>query len=591
MGVLRYAFLLAALCWSTVFSDGASKSTCRAIPGDESWPTEKVWSDFNETVGGRLIRTVPIATVCHGEAYEKEKCDVLRDNWHFPETHLPSSSSPMAYEASNDSCNPFSEPTGPCVIGNHVAYTVNATSVHDFEATIHFCKTHNVRLVIRNTGHDYLGKSTGAHAVALWTRHLKSIELLENFNSAGYRGPAIRVGAGVDGGQAQQFAHEHGLMVVVGNCPTVGIAGGWVQGGAHSPLSSFLGLGADSVLAFEVVTSAGDLLTTSPTENSDLFWALTGGGGSTYAIVYSMTIKAYREVPTSTALLTVPLPPGSLPAMQSVLSTFLSDLPTMTAAGVFLVFALVPNAFLITPAYAPNLTSSQLTSLLTPTLTALNSHSLAHSFSTHDHPNFHTAFLSIPAQWNVSNMLPAGRLIPRSLLIPTMLPALTTSLTTISSKTGMAIGVAYDASPFLPPHGISANPLLRTSAFNLVTGMPLNYSQGPTEWAAAEDYLVHEVMGPVRQLAPKGGAYLSEASLREPHWEREFFGGNHERLLEVKDRWDPEGVFWVAGGVGSGRWQLGDGGRLCRVDNGGGKGEGQGEEEAQVRMGRGHEEL
>lgn len=125
---------------------------------------------------------------------------------------------------------------------------------------------------------------------------LKSIELLEDFNS---RGTATKVRAGVNGGQAQPFAHSHGLMVVTGNCPTVGIAGGFTQGGGHSPLSSFL-------VEYEVVTSHGDLVTASPSQNEDPFWAFTGGCGGTYGVVYSMTIKAYPAVPVPVATLVVP---------------------------------------------------------------------------------------------------------------------------------------------------------------------------------------------------------------------------------------------------------------------------------------------
>lgn len=62
----------------------------------------------------------------------------------------------------------------------------------------------------------------------------------------------------------------------------MGIAGGYTQGGGHSALTSAYGMGADQALEWEVVTPNGDHLIASPTQNTDLYFALSGGGGSTY---------------------------------------------------------------------------------------------------------------------------------------------------------------------------------------------------------------------------------------------------------------------------------------------------------------------
>lgn len=55
-----------------------------------------------------------------------------------------------------------------------------------------------------------------------------------------------------------------------GTCPTVGIVGGYTQGGGHSILSSSYGVAADNVLEWEVVTVDGRHLTATPTQNADL---------------------------------------------------------------------------------------------------------------------------------------------------------------------------------------------------------------------------------------------------------------------------------------------------------------------------------
>ena len=66
-----------------------------------------------------------------------------------------------------------------------------------------------------------------------------------------------------------------------------------MQGGGHGPAVHDHGLGADQVLEATVVTACGDIVTASPCYNSDLFFAIRGGGGGTYGVVISTVIKAY----------------------------------------------------------------------------------------------------------------------------------------------------------------------------------------------------------------------------------------------------------------------------------------------------------
>lgn len=57
----------------------------------------------------------------------------------------------------------------------------------------------------------------------------------------------------------------------------MGIAGGYIQGGGHSALSSVYGMGADQALSYEVITPNGAFVVASPEVNQDLYWALSGG--------------------------------------------------------------------------------------------------------------------------------------------------------------------------------------------------------------------------------------------------------------------------------------------------------------------------
>lgn len=67
-----------------------------------------------------------------------------------------SSSSIMANVWANASCDPFTDPSTPCLLGNYVRYAINVTEPAHIVAGLEFVKKHNVRLVIRNTGHEYV---------------------------------------------------------------------------------------------------------------------------------------------------------------------------------------------------------------------------------------------------------------------------------------------------------------------------------------------------------------------------------------------------------------------------------------------------
>ncbi|KAK2463988.1 hypothetical protein APHAL10511_004039 [Amanita phalloides] len=132
----------------------------------------------------------------------------------------------------------------------------NVTKVKDIQAAVKFAGKHNVRLVIKNTGHDYLARSMARGVLMIWTHYLKDITYDDNFVPEG--GPtshaykALTLGAGVQWHEAYAAAESHGRIVVggVSQGGSVGAAGGWIQGGGHSALAPKYGLGTLTLLIF-----------------------------------------------------------------------------------------------------------------------------------------------------------------------------------------------------------------------------------------------------------------------------------------------------------------------------------------------------
>ncbi len=137
---------------------------------------------------------------------------------------------------------------------------------------------YNIRLNVRNTGHDFADKGLGAGALSIWTHNLNTLQYISNYGPAS-NGPAFKLGSGVLTEDVYKSAEANGVTAVGGECRTVGIAGGYSAGGGHSPLSSAVGLAADQILSLEVVLPCGKFVTVDANHYPDLYWALRGGGG------------------------------------------------------------------------------------------------------------------------------------------------------------------------------------------------------------------------------------------------------------------------------------------------------------------------
>lgn len=117
--------------------------------------------------------------------------------------------------------------TGTCTRGGYPAKVMEATSVADVQFAINFARNTGIRLVIKNTGHDFLGKSVGAGSLSVWTYKFQDIEFIASYETSTYSGSALKVGSGVSGYELYAFADDNGVAVLSGICTTVGVIGGY----------------------------------------------------------------------------------------------------------------------------------------------------------------------------------------------------------------------------------------------------------------------------------------------------------------------------------------------------------------------------
>lgn len=77
--------------------------------------------------------------------------------------------------------------------------------------------------------------------------------------------------------------------------------------------------------------------------------------------------------------------------------------------------------------------------------------------------------------------------------------------------------------------------------------------------------MTNDLVPALEAITPGGGAYLNEADFRQPGFQDVFYGDSYSALLAIKEKYDPEGLFYALTGVGSERWASRPDGRLCRV--------------------------
>lgn len=181
------------------------------------------------------------------------------------------------WRTQEQSCHVNNPPEiGQCDQGRVSHYSAYVQSVTEVQAVVKFAASHRLRLTIRNTGHDLAGRSSAPESLQLYTAGLKGIVHVESFtpqapagHSVAWEGPAVTVEAGVLTGDLYAAAADGGFTVVGGSCSTVGIAGGWLQGGGYGILTPSRGLGVDNLLEVGMVTAeVKELMSSIPAPNS-----------------------------------------------------------------------------------------------------------------------------------------------------------------------------------------------------------------------------------------------------------------------------------------------------------------------------------
>jgi FAD/FMN-containing dehydrogenase len=150
---------------------------------------------------------------------------------------------------------------------------------------LQWAKENQVPLAMRAGGHSYEGfsQSTG---LVIDTRLMNQIEMSADATS-------FVVGAGALLGEIYDVVARRGVVIPAGSCPTVGVTG-HSTGGGYGLIARGFGLACDSLLSFEMVLADGRVVTVNEQNYPDLFWACRGAGGGNFGVMTQLQFRTHR---------------------------------------------------------------------------------------------------------------------------------------------------------------------------------------------------------------------------------------------------------------------------------------------------------
>ncbi|CEH13521.1 hypothetical protein CBOM_01440 [Ceraceosorus bombacis] len=569
----------------------ATTTYCK--PSQPCWPSQADWDAFNQSIGGRLIKVTPWADSCFAKpnGFNALQCTAVKQGYTDQNARQDVIGVTMVdnwSQCGDDSCalDPRSSPLGltlapkgggskTCGLGRISPYAVNVDSAETASKAILFAKARRIKLTIKNTGHDYLGRSSGPDGLTIWTHNLKSISYVENFNG---KGNALVMGSGVQADQAYTFASQNGKAIALGAVATVGIAGGFAFGGGHGPLAPTRGMAVDNILQVTVVTADGTIRRANSETNSDLFWAIRGGGGGSWGVITETVMKVHPDGPVQNLEYIVDfkaVPEANRDAARIGYMAKLAEVQENLIKNGWVGYHFINSDTFLGSVGVPSSDYAKATQEVAPLVDYIKAQPgftfiPVGPLTTYPTLDLYRRKLGLSSP----RLTPVGyaqrlssRLISRSTFATNVSRnALATDLNSAFKRVSEAqqkyadhtdpIALFIFATTPLPsamggPRGAdtSLNAAWRdsfwhvVSAANWVEGIP---RQGKDDIAKA----VQDAANFYRKYG--SGAYINEASVDEVDWQGAFYGGgaNYNKLLQIKKKYDPDNAFLVWKGVG-----------------------------------------
>jgi FAD/FMN-containing dehydrogenase len=561
----------------------ATETFKRVRPGDKEWPAEEKWNTLREQVGGNLMKL--------DNPFEpKNKADLepLLKNLENP--YFISDSPALTQSAGwLDAWN-----SAPSI------YAVAAQRASDVAAAVNFARDNKLRLVVKGGGHSYLGTSNAPDSLLVWTHSMREIVLHDNFvpqgASEGTKGlAAVSVGAGCIWMDVyHKVTVESGRYVQGGGCATVGVAG-LLQSGGFGSFSKHYGMAAASLLEAEIVTADGAIRIVNQYKDADLYWAIKGGGGGSFGVVTRLTLKTH-DLPEFFGGVHIKVKAKSDEAYKKLIANFVAfyknslfnphwgeqaklgpnnvleismvshGLSKKESEQVWQPFLdsvrsspeleLSPNLFIevLEPRYWWDAEWRRKNYPKTIVADSRSGASPNHVFWEGDQGQVSVFWHGYESTWLPEHLLFGNE---QEMLVDALYSSSRTWCLELHFNKGLA-GAPEEA--VRAARDTATNPaVLDAFALAIIAGgeraFPSIPSHKPKLKSAREDAAnIAKAMHELRKVVPRAGSYVSESNYFERSWQDAYWGSNYQQLLSVKNRYDPDCLFFVHNGAGSEQW-------------------------------------
>ncbi len=589
MIVKRRALLGGALALPFIRRARAEPRFQRVSPGQPGWPAQAEWDGLARAVEGRLAKMKPSLDVCRAAPQGKGCLDLFRElkNPYFIGDD-PSLTQTMGWYNGWTASPP--------------EYVVAARRTEDVVAAVNFAREKRLRLVVRGGGHSYLGTSSAYHSLMIWTRAMNGTVLHDAFvpqNCPGPGRPAVSVGAGAI------WMHTYnavttgaGRYVQGGGCGTVGVAG-LLQGGGFGSYSKNYGVAAASLLEAEIVTADGAVRIANACTNSDLFWALKGGGGGTFGVVTRVTL-ATHELPPFFGGISVVIEAVSDQAFRALIDRFFAFYRERLFNPHWGEIANIrPRRRLDLQMAFQGLTQEEAVAIWQPFLDWVKA---SHDYTLEGPPRIYA--VSGRRRWDPgfirkyapsairqddrpgasadnifwsANLSETGHFIhdfesvwlpasflgddARDRLVDAMVAAARHSSVEVHFQKGLAGGspeaIAASRETSMNPAVLDAFALAIVASEGPPALPGLEGHEPNLREADANAAKVRLAAVEIQALVRRSGAYgsyVAESSYFQFDWQQDYWGAHYPRLLAIKKQVDPETLFFVRHGVGCEGW-------------------------------------
>ncbi|MCW7942942.1 FAD-binding protein [Streptomyces hygroscopicus] len=167
----------------------------------------------------------------------------------------------------------------------------------DVVRAVRFARDLDLKIAVRGGGHSVAGMAVNDNGVVVDLRRMRRVTVRPG-------SATVRVEGGALMSDLDRATRPHGLATTGGRISTAGV-GGFVLGGGSGWLDRLFGPAVDNLLGVDLVTADGGILHASDGENSELFWALHGGGGN-FGVATALTLRLHELSEFSVALILFP---------------------------------------------------------------------------------------------------------------------------------------------------------------------------------------------------------------------------------------------------------------------------------------------